>query len=260
MSLRRAVKAILTKPPLIGAYARYLSHRSPQSQTDEGMLLRQLADVHKIPRTFVEFGFHYREFNCSTMIGDFDGLLIDGEKATVALARLLLPRNIQIVHKFLDLENLNVILDYCEGKPLGVLSVDVDGNDYWFIERLIALKPAVLAAEYNASFGLRAVTVPYSPTFDRRAEHDSGWYHGASLTALHNLCAAGGYSLAAVSSGGCNAFFVRNDLRGPDLSPASAYRENTLRNEWSKTTAAEQWDRIKHLPFVEVSEAATGLE
>jgi len=242
MNPRRAIKAILATPPLVGVYARYLSRRSPKSQTDESVLLRQIVGAHNIPRSFVEFGFHAKEFNCSALTGDFDGLLIDGNHATVALATSLLPRKISAVNRLLDLDNLNVILDYCEGKPFGVLSVDVDGNDCWFVERLIALKPAVIVAEYNASLGLRPITVPYSPIFDRHAEHKSGWYHGASLTALHGLCASRGYSLAAVSAGGCNAFFLRNDLKGSDLAPASAYRKNTLRNQWSKSTAAQQWE------------------
>jgi hypothetical protein len=58
--------------------------------------------------------------------------------------------------------------------------------------------------------------------------------------------------LAAVAEAGANAFFVRQENPLPALDPAVAYRENELRNQWSKTTAAEQWSRIRHLPFVEV--------
>ena len=45
---------------------------------------------------------------------------------------------------------------------LGVLSIDVDGNDYWFLKELISTRPSVIVVEYNASFGLEPVTVPVS--------------------------------------------------------------------------------------------------
>lgn len=77
-----------------------------------------------------------------------------------------------------------------------MLSVDVDGNDYWFLKALLPARPAVVVVEYNASFGLNPVTVPYEPAFDRMAKHDSGWYHGASITALTKLCKTHGYKMS----------------------------------------------------------------
>ena len=39
-----------------------------------------------------------------------------------------------------------------DGK-LGVLSVDIDGNDYWILKKLlIHFKPEIICVEYNASF------------------------------------------------------------------------------------------------------------
>jgi len=77
------------------------------------------------------------------------------------------------------------------------------------------------------------------------------WYHGASITALHALCARSGYRLVAVSDSGINLFFMRDAARS--LEPSEAYRENRLRNGWSNTTAPQQWQTICDLPFVTVA-------
>jgi hypothetical protein len=232
--------------------ARYLYHRikalrGGASQSDEAEILIGLAS--SCPKTFVEFGFHPTEYNC-VGLGEFSGLLVDGDPATVHLARAILPSRIEVRQQFLTLENLNTVASY--HAELGVLSIDVDGNDYWFLEALLPARPHVIAVEYNASLLSASLTVPYDPTFDRHRKDRSGWYHGASLAALNNLCTMHGFKLVAVAEAGGNAFFVRQDNPTPAIDPVAAYRENQLTNKWSGTTAREQWLRIKHLPYVEV--------
>lgn len=212
-------------------------------QSDESQILSRLAGP---TRTFVEFGFHPTEFNCIGFRATHDGLLIDGDDRNVALARWLLPRRIKVLQRFLTLDNLD---DVESAFPkIGILSIDVDGNDFWFLERLLPTKPEVVCVEYNASFGHEPVTVPYDPAFDRHRKHASGWYHGASLSALARLCGRFGYGLAAVSDAGGNAFFTTSGT----LDPQRAYRESRLRNEWSRTSGAQQWEAVRHLPLVSV--------
>ena len=155
----------------------------------------------------------------------------------------------------LDRENVRpAIASYSAPSELGVLSVDVDGNDYWLLRELFAFTPAlIIYSEYNASFLLHSpVTVPYDPMFDRHAHHELGFYHGASLSALTTLAAVHAYDLVAVSEAGLNAVFRRHDL-DPEAKPlnvSEAYRENALRNKWHGLTAQEQWDSVSHLPLV----------
>lgn len=213
-----------------------------------------------MPKSFCEFGFDITEFNCGRLVQHgWRGLLIDGNAQRVRLARRVLAKDptIDVTAKcvFLDLSNLYPLVRDFAGTQLGVLSIDVDGNDYWFLDALLPLTPTLIVVEYNASMGLRPITVPYDPRFDRTAKHVSGWYHGASLTALCSLSERHGYALIAVSEGGGNAFFCRRDRLGAGIvaQDASAlYRECKLRNEWSGTVASQQWDAIKHLPYVEV--------
>jgi hypothetical protein len=232
------------------------------SQSNESILVESFANKLSIPKTFCEFGFDITEFNCSRLVREgWRGLLIDGDRQRVHFANRVLRKDpalkISAECAFLDLDNLSGTLRHFLGSdPLGVLSIDVDGNDYWFLDAVLPLRPALIVVEYNGSFGLRSVSVPYDPVFDRHRKHASGWYHGASLIALSSLADTHGYALVAVSEAGGNAFFVRRDQDGAaifaPLDPQTAYRENLLRNQWSGTTAAQQWETIKHMTYVQL--------
>jgi len=157
-----------------------------------------------------------------------------------------LPRAIEIRSEFLDVDNIDAVGSHFP--KIGVLSIDVDGNDYWFLERLLPYSPELICVEYNASFGHECVTVPYDAAFIRHTKHSSGWYHGASLVALTKLCAGFGYGLIAVSAAGGNAFFTRSG----SLDAKTAFRESTLRNALSKTSVKQQWETIRHLPLIKI--------
>jgi hypothetical protein len=214
-----------------------------EGQSNEGHIIKELSK--DAPRTFVEFGFHPIEFNCAYLARDPDwyGLLIDANRHQVSDARALFPDRIKIIESFLTLQNLDIVKTAFQ--QIGVLSIDVDGNDYWFLEKLIDTYPTVICVEYNATLGLDPLTVPYDPSFDRHEKHPSGWYHGASLTALAKLCGLHGYGLAAVSTAGANAFFTK----GGKLNPVDAWRPNSLREKFSGVGFPKQWDTIKHMPF-----------
>ena len=65
---------------------------------------------------------------------------------------------------------------------IDLLSIDIDGNDYWVWQAMNATSPRVVVIEYNASMGAeRSISTQYDPAFDRWKKHDSGYYHGASL-------------------------------------------------------------------------------
>lgn len=242
------------------------------AQSNEVELLAGLLRDLRVPHTFCEFGFDAREFNCAGLVdAGWHGLLIDGDAAKVneaqanfgsgarwwvtVVRRLLGARRVTVLCKLLDRENVRTtIAGYYPPRKLGVLSVDVDGNDYWLLSELFSLAPGLIVCEYNASFLMHPVTVPYDPMFDRHAKHERGFYHGASLSALTKLCAAHDYDLVAVSEAGLNAVFRRRDLApgGRSLDPSLAYRENAFRNQWHGLTADQQWESLSCLPLVRV--------
>ncbi|MBV9064270.1 MAG: hypothetical protein JO004_00690 [Methylobacteriaceae bacterium] len=227
------------------AYYRMQAMRQ-SSEADECEIIARLAEG--APKTFIEFGFHPAEFNCIQLAKrtDWRGLLIDGNERLVLDARAIWPSRLSMEHRFLTLDNLGFIREKFE--RLGVLSIDVDGNDYWFLEALIGLKPALISVEYNSTFGLEPVTVPYDPEFDRHKKHPRGWYHGASITAVAKLCAQHGYGLAAGSDGSCNAFFTRDGR----LKPEDVWKPKAMREQISGIPHKNQWAHVKHLPFVSI--------
>ena len=216
----------------------------PRAQNDEAAILADLVARHAVPQRFVEFGFSGWEFNCADLARTWDGLLIDGDRYNVTIASTILPRRVVARHEWLTLDTLDVISTYLAGRELGVLSIDVDGNDYWFLEALIGLRPAIIISEYNSVFGHRSISVPYDPAFDRRQFGD-GWYFGASLAALAGLAAPHGYVLVA-ETGGINAFFLRDDLLTAADRPMTAAQAYRPRH-------ADKWAEIAHLPFVDVA-------
>lgn len=233
--------------PLRRGLYRWRSRGGVGGQSDESAILSRIAEEISPTETFVEFGFHPAEFNCAELVRrSWRGLLVDGSKDQVADARRTLPPGVRVEQQFLTLETLDIIRNAFP--RLGVLSVDVDGNDYWFAEALIDLRPDILIVEYNASFGREPITVPYDAAFDRVAKHPTGWYHGASLSALAILARKHGYGLHAVSSAGGNAFFTKVGT----LDPVEAWRPSALRDKWSGTTWEEQFAAVADMPFVRV--------
>lgn len=117
---------------------------------------------------------------------------------------------------FITAENVN---DRVRG-PIGILSIDIDGNDYWIWKALEA-NPDIICIEYNAHLGLEPWVLKYDP--EHRWDHSDT--HGASITALCKLAYEKGYQCLGCESHGVNAFFIRKELgKGlPDLTPEQAF-------------------------------------
>lgn len=252
----RTFKNLIKKTPLINVFI-FLKKQfaKPIAQNDEVEIINRLIQRFDVHHSFIEFGFSGWEFNCADLISSWEGMLIDGDSYNIKIAKIICPKTIVAKHSWLTLENLEFICDYANSKGgVGILSVDVDGNDYWFLEKMISTNPGIIIAEYNSSFGLRPITVPYDPSFDRRKKHESWTYFGASLTAVNYLANKNGYSLIEVSNSGVNAFFVRDDLLTADdyvLKPEHAFREKYFPDG---TRPSQQWEKIKHLRYVDVTE------
>ncbi len=252
MSLEN-IKDLLRKTPLINLFIWTKScFVLPKAQNDEVQIINTLISRFNVPKSFIEFGFGGWEFNCADLIDKWEGLLVDGDEYNIQIAKIICSKKIITKQAWLTLDNLDFIIEYGKSRELGILSVDVDGNDYWFLEKLIHLNPAIIIVEYNSSFGLRPLTVPYDQYFERFEKHASGLYFGASLQALSLLANKNGYALIEVSNSGVNAFFVRKDLLSADdieLKLEACFREKHFVNGSSQT---EQWEVIKNMEFINV--------
>ena len=105
---------------------------------------------------------------------------------------------------------------------IDLLSIDLDGIDYWVWEALDVVAPRVVVVEYNDILGPnRDWTVPYSDNFsvpeDLRTDGMPN-FAGASLGAFVKLGRRKGYRLVGVNRFGYNAFFIKQGL-GDQLLP-----------------------------------------
>jgi len=207
------------------------------SQNGEDGIIEWL--IHRLriePLSFVEIGAEINEANTRFLLDNrgWKGLYIDGNPSINELRDSFLWRqDISAVHSFVNAENVNSLIGSAGFKgQIGLLSLDIDGNDYWVWRAIEVVNPAIVICEYNAVLGdLLPLVIPYDPLFRRTRAHPSNIYWGASIAALVQLASEKGYRLAGTNSHGLNAFFVRNDYaprldgRIADTSPRmSRYR------------------------------------
>lgn len=210
------------------------------SQWGEDGIIQYLVRSVPIERPiFVEFGVeNYLESNTRFLLtnNQWSGLIMDGSAQNIADIKrdaIYWASNLKAEHAFITAENIDGLLrsNGIEG-DIGLLSVDIDGNDYWVWRDIRSIAPRIVVCEYNSHFGPTArVTTPYDPGFVRDRAHYSKIYYGASIGALVQLAGQKGYTLVAGNSAGNNVFFVRNDVLGA-LQPRrqeDVYRRSTFR-------------------------------
>lgn len=170
-------------------------------------------------QTFIEFGVQdYQESNTRFLLmnDNWRGLILDGSKSNmdkVTQGSDYWRYDLTAVAAFIDRDNINdLFIRHGFTGEIGLLSIDIDGNDYWVWERIEAVNPMIVVAEYNSAFGTQhAVTIPYDATFQRSRAHYSNLYWGASLKAFCLLAERKGYVFVGSNSAGNNAYFVRLD-------------------------------------------------
>ena len=135
-------------------------------------LVRKLNICSKI---FVEFGVEtYHEANTRFLMmkDNWSGLVIDGSKSNINMIKnqsISWRYSLTAVESFITAENINsIITNNGINGEIGILSVDIDGNDYWVTKAIDCIQPILLINEYNSVFGSdRAISVPYDPSFVR---------------------------------------------------------------------------------------------
>ena len=181
---------------------------------EDGVIAEIMRRIGVSHGTFVEFGIESgAEGNCVYLAEarGWSGLFIEGDSDHFARleGRYRDRDRIQTVRAMVGPENINdLIREAGLADALDLLSIDIDGNDYWVWESVDVVRPRVVCIEYNAHVapGVRAVQ-PYDPN----AHWNGSSYYGASIAALEDLGHRKGYTLVHTELAGVNAFFVRND-------------------------------------------------
>jgi hypothetical protein len=233
---------------------------------EDGLLLHFFSKIGAPNKTFIEFGIEDgTECNAANLALNFGwgGLFIEGSDSLADRARVFYHRergisanHVKIRSAFITKENINdLFVQNGMTGEIDFLSVDVDGVDYWLYDAITVVQPRLVVLEFSTAYGPhRSLTVPYEPSFERYAKHPSGYYQGASLTALTKLAERKGLVLVGCGSAGANAFFVRRDLAAqaglPIFTPAEAFEINAA---WlARHANPNAFEVIKHLPLVEV--------
>ena len=240
------------------------------SQWGEDGIIQHLTKSIEIKnKTFIEFGVEdFSESNCRFLLmkDDWKGFVIDGSKSNIQRLKnsyFYWKHHFDAVDKFITKENIEDILATSGFEnDLGILSVDLDGNDFFILETINNFNPRILICEYNPYFGSsRKITIPYQDNFHRTNAHYSNLYWGASLGAMTYLANKKGYSLVGAGSTGSNAFYVRNDLLNEKvkvISVEAAYSPVNCRESRDESgnltliSGDKRLDVIRGLPVYEV--------
>lgn len=229
---------------------------------EDGLILHIFSKIGASSHRFFEMGVEDgRECNTANLSLNFgwQGAIIDADKKKIESARSYYGGKsvrVEPIHCFVTVENINqLLLDNGFHGEIDLLSIDIDGNDYWIWQAIKAISPRVVVAEYNAALGLKPITVKYNPDFHyQKTYRENPLYFGASLTALAKLANSKGYILAGCDSNGHDAFFIRKDVahgKFTALSPEEAFYPNPYAVK-KIGNIEKQFDQIKHLDFVHV--------
>lgn len=162
----------------------------------------------------------------------FNGLLFDGDKKNIQTARDFFNHSKdtfvsppKIVKAWITKDNINDLIEEngINGE-IDLLSLDMDGVDYWIWKATNVINPRVVVVEYHEELGTDPITVPYADNFRKQ-----GTYFGASLPAFTKLAKEKGYRLVGANRQKFNGFYLRNDISPeifPEVSVGSCLRQN----------------------------------
>ena len=128
------------------------------SQFGEDGIIQYLINNTPIKnKIFIEFGVQdYKESNTRFLLinNNWRGLIIDSNKRNINYIKndeIYWKYNIKAVCEFITKENINSIFSSNGFKgDIGLLSIDIDGNDYWIWEAIKVVNPRIVICEYNS--------------------------------------------------------------------------------------------------------------
>jgi len=230
---------------------------------EDGILLYLFSQIGTNSKYFIEIGAGGNTSNTLNLALNFgwEGAFIDGDINQLNITKKQFDKSdpnqykFKYIDSFIYKNNINEILNANNvPKEIDLLSIDIDGNDYWIWESMQNIKPRAVIMEYNASLGYKeSLVMKYNDSHGKYEKHPLGWYHGASLMALERLGSIKGYSLVCCDSLGVNAFFVRNDLLNEKIKPTDVqecYYSHKRRDDIC--SMQEQYNQIFDLGFEKV--------
>jgi hypothetical protein len=183
------------------------------------------------------------------------GYLFDGNERNVEQGRLFFRNSRdtflyppKFTHVWITAENVNdVIREAGVAGDIDLLSLDIDGMDYWIWKSIDCIRPRVVVCETHNVIGADdALTVPYDPDFVITTPD----YHSASLAAMAKLAEQKGYRLIGTHRYGFNAFFILADIATdilPSVTPAQC-----LQDPFTREARSVRWPNVRDMNWVRV--------
>ena len=223
-------------------------------------------------KRFVEFGVeNYTECNTRFLLinNNWSGLVMDGSSANIEQVQkedIYWKHDLTARAEFVTAENINELLSKngFTGE-IGLLHIDVDGNDYWIWKAIEVANPVIIIVEYNSVFGYdKPWTIPYKSDFVRTNVHFSNLYFGASVLSFCDLGRDKGYAFIGCNSNGNNAYFIRKDkLQGiKEKSPKDGFvlsRFSESRNDAGHLTFVRGEERLEIIKGLSVYNTRDGV-
>jgi hypothetical protein len=242
------------------------------SQFGEDGILDWIIERSRIPdplHSFIEVGVElYEEANTRFLLENrnWRGLIVDGNSQLETKVResdLAWRHILKAKSAFVTRENVNQIFSDCGfSGEIGLLSIDIDGNDYWVWEAIGTVNPIIIICEYNAVLGdMHSIVIPYDPAFNRALPNYHNLYCGASIAALQSLAKRKGYTFLGTNSAGNNAFFIRDDyaprfsqtvIARVAASPSKFRESRDASNNLSFAEGATRQALISSLPVINI--------
>jgi hypothetical protein len=191
------------------------------------------------------------------------GLLFDGDEANTARGRRFYSRCRDtfshpptLVTAWITAENVNdLVADNGFAGDIDLLSLDLDGMDYWIWKALTCVRPRVVVLEFTSRWGPhQAVTLPYQADFRMNWDRHP-WCSGASLAAFANLGRERGYRLVGTHRLGFNAVFLRSDIGNdlfPEVTPVQCFEQTAYLSHWKPEWLPSREERPEWYDVVEV--------
>ncbi len=186
---------------------------------DDGIIQWLINNIEIDNEFFVEFGVeNYKEANTKFLMfnNNWSGFVMDGSNNNINNLKkqdYFWKYNLIAKDVFITKDNINnLLLEQNINPNIGLLHIDLDGNDYYIFDEINCINPNILILEYNSLFGIdREISVPYREDFNRTKAHYSNLFFGASLKSLHSLAYKKGFIFIGCNQAGNNAYFIRKD-------------------------------------------------
>ena len=224
---------------------------------DDGIIQWLIQNLEIPHKTFIEFGVEdFSESNSRFLMmnDNWSGFVMDGSELNIKnLKSSYYYWKYELASKavFINKDNINDLIQEQEfNREVGLLHIDIDGNDYYIWDEINVIEPIIVIAEFNGIFGKdRPLSVIYDKNFIRNNFHYSNLLFGSSIKSLYQLAEEKGYSFIGCNSGGNNAYFVRTDKLNDVVKSVS------LEDGFIESLYRESRDKNGNLTFLNKVEA-----